>query len=1579
VEFLQLPTANETFMTAPHLRRQITMIATLLCILAGSAFAQISEEQRMQLLVEADMLEERSERERSEAEALARIMDIPVRQVFGDGTVIELQRFRDGMPEYYITENSVSAATISSDKTWPGGTLGLSLSGAGVTLSVWDGGAVRTTHQEFGGRVVQRDNAGSLSDHATHVSGTMVAAGVRSEARGMSREAQLQAHDWNNDLSEMTARAAEGIQVSNHSYGSISGWRYNYRKDSRWAWFGDPRDNSPEDRKFGFYDSRARAWDNLVYNAMYFLPVKSAGNDRGEGPSSQPLQHWEMVNGSWTLVSTVREKDGGDDGYDCITTYGNAKNILTVGAVEDIPGGYSTSNDVRVTSFSGWGPSDDGRVKPDIVANGRTLFSALRSSNSAYASYSGTSMSAPSVSGSIGLLLEHQKNLHGTQRLRASTIKGLILHTADAAGNSPGPDYRFGWGLMNTASAAKLMSQHAEGSSANLIREVDVRQDEVYEFELYSAGRGQMKVTICWTDPPGTVPPGKVDPTELMLVNDMDLRVISPLGTEHSPWILDPANPSAPATMGDNVRDNIEQVYIASPEEGYYTVRVSHKGTVQGGLQVVSIIVSVSNAPSLMSPPNGLEALSVSPALQWHAARGGESYDIMVAESPDFKNPVIDQRGLAETWYDAAGLERLTRYYWRVRVHDQSGVSDWSDIWSFETGGALSLAGHALYFDGADDVVEVPHRPGMGQIEQDDMLTVEAWVRILGWSDEVFPLADKHDAASGNGWSLRLHERNGIEFISTAAGTVRANFSPQPGRWYHVAASYDRGEGKIRFYVDGSRRGEVDYDGEIPHTDTAPLYVGYGPTGRGEYAHGVIDEFRVWSTARSQNEINAGMYSIYDGTQNGLAATLRFDEGRMLHTASLPGSVFADLANGPAWLVSDVPIVIPDPPVPVFPGRNSANIPVQAEFRWLPATSATEYRVQISDDIEFRNLLLDARDVRDTRRLAPVLQAESGYFWRVNATNPVGTSDWSDIHPFTTAIAPPDVPTLVSPRKEAVDQPVEVILLWDVPARALRYHVQVSTDSLFDGAFLLDREDYQSPTAVVRDLGNFQDYYWRVRAINFGGIGGWSDRWTFRTLPAAPEAPVLLTPVNDSTGIPSSTQFTWESVPSAERYQFQLSEDGNFLTTLLDVSDIPLTRYAANNLQGATWHYWRVRADNAAGTGPWSPVNRFRTVRPAPARVRLTTPADGAVDVSERPEFTWEADSLADEYTLQVARDDGFTDLVLDVKKIFSNRLRSPQSLPNDTRLYWRVAAANESGSGPLSETWSFTTLDSLAAPLLIAPPDGSMQAAKGIAFRWHAVNAADGYELEVIGPSGGSDGTQADTTAVRDLEDATTYSWRVRAWRGPIAGPWSVEWTFATELPLPGVVTLLEPIEDDEAIDNPQLFRWTATGPQVDRYHFEYAFDDQFQNDVYRDSSITATEVLVSIEPAVDADFWWRVRAGNTSGWGPWSSSRRNRSIVTDITVLHAAAAAGALSPVYPNPFGSAPATVNYTLARPATVTLEVRDMLGRRITVLDEGHRDAGNHRFILASANLPAGQYMLLLRAGDELHTRTMIVLR
>lgn len=1559
-----------------------SLLVLFLFIIASPLFAQYSSDKIQTLRSEADAITLRAMQERTEAQALARRQGFAIRQVLPDGAVIELQRFEAGRPVYYITDNATAASSISSDKLYPGGSLGFALTGDGALLGIWDGGRVRTTHQEFGNRVTQMDATSNLSDHATHVAGTMIASGVKSQARGMAWEANLLAHDWKNDLGEMTARAAEGLQVSNHSYSTITGWRYNYRGDGRWAWFGDPDDNSPEDRDFGIYSSRAREWDNLVFSAPYYLPVKSAGNDRGEGPSNQPLQHWEYDNG-WKLVSTVRDKDGGSTGYDCVSSYGNAKNILTVGAVEDIPGGYSTSTDVRMTSFSGWGPTDDGRIKPDIVANGTGLYSSLKSSNAAYASSSGTSMSSPSVAGSIGLLLQHQSNLHGQKRLRASTIKALLLHTADEAGPASGPDYMFGWGMMNTAAAATVMQKDADGSSSNIVLEEELRTNATIERSLYSPGRGPIRVTICWTDPAGETHPSQVDPTNPVLVHDLDLRVVDPQNGEHLPWILDPAQPASIAARGDNILDNVEQVFIAAPEEGQYTIRISHKGTLMGGKQIVSIIASVSNAPSLISPPGGLTEVAPTASLQWIPANGALSYDVQVSATPDFKSPVINSSGVVKAQLPLSGLQRLSTYYWRVRVQDQQGKSDWSDIWNFTTGGAPALAGHALYFDGADDQVTLAHESSFDDIEQKDEVTIEAWVKVLSWDDGFFPIVDKHNPSTDFGWMLQVHRSGGLEFVGSTS--AKCNFVPKLGEWYHIAVSYKRSDGKIRFYVNGARECESNYSAEIRSSDGGPLYIGAGPSGGDEYAHGVIDELRIWSVARSETQISATMFSAPSASAQGLVTQLRMDEGRSLTAAADPAAS-AELEAGPVWLVSSVPMDRPPLPVMLYPGQDMANVPVQPELSWVPSTSALHYRVQISDQPNFSNLLLDERNVTVHRWDAPQLAAESEYYWRVNATNAIGTSEWPTPHRFITAMAPPAAPKLVSPRDGTQNLALEVTLLWDAADRAQRYHVQVSTDSLFEEAFLLDREDLISPTATVKDLGNFQKYFWRVRAINIGGIGPWSAVWSFVTLPSVPEAPILRLPDANAKTVALSPQFDWDDVESAATYGMQLARDSALTDFIIDVDRIPLSRYAASNLEEGRWYYWRANAANSAGTGPWSELRRFRTLRPAPAQVILTAPDDTAKDVSLRPMFTWEAAEHADMYRIEVATTASFANTVFSRRWLTELSAQPAQDFDESTEYFWRVRAENESGDGDWSAVWSFVTGQiQLEAPELIAPLDSASQYPEPVTFTWSRVEYADGYEVELSVMQGGPPGPTIpvpDSTLQRNLDDETTYVWRVRAMRGTQEGPWSATWTLTTTLRLPDAVTLLEPLADTQSLHSPVRFVWSTGTPQVTRYWLEWAEDSQFSTNVQRDSTLTDTTVTQAISLHSTADFWWRVRAGNAAGWGPWSTVRRNGISTTAVESISARPQELDLQQNYPNPVRIAVAsavTLRFTLPEALAVTVELHDIMGRRIATLAEKDLAAGLHSLAFNASPLPAGQYLLVLRTPAATRARVMTVVR
>ncbi|AEI48581.1 S8 family serine peptidase [Runella slithyformis] len=554
-----------------------------------------STEQRQKLQNTQQSIEDRYRALTAQLQTLARQNNWPLRRDFSDGRVMILSGVSEtGEPLYDITTTNRGAAlTTRTDALYEGGGLGLNLTGGSAPmknrLGIWDGGMVLSNHAELFGRVVQSDGATTVSTHATHVSGTMIATGLNPRARGMANQATLLAYDFNNDTPEM-ANAADNLLVSNHSYGTLSGWRLNADRPGtdnnlKWEWYGDSTVNGQQDYKFGFYDTRTREWDRITYNAPYYLPVSSAGNDRG---TNGPPAGTPYFLGSSNRKSTTPR--AAQNGYDLISTYNGAKNSLTVGAISVLTNGYNQLSDPRISSFSSWGPTDDGRIKPDIVGVGVSVFSTTSTNANAYATLSGTSMATPNVSGSIFLLQELYNNLKGTF-MRSSTLKGLVLHTADDAGN-PGPDYQYGWGLLNDRRAAEVLLNKDQ---SHLIAERTLSPNETYTTQVIASGKGPLVATICWTDPEAPVFPitaANFNNRTPKLVNDLDIR-ISDGTTTSLPWVLDPDQPANNATRGDNIRDNIEQILIANAIPGKtYTITVRHKGSLTNNTQQYALIVS---------------------------------------------------------------------------------------------------------------------------------------------------------------------------------------------------------------------------------------------------------------------------------------------------------------------------------------------------------------------------------------------------------------------------------------------------------------------------------------------------------------------------------------------------------------------------------------------------------------------------------------------------------------------------------------------------------------------------------------------------------------------------------------------------------------------------------------------------------------------------------------------------------------------------------------------------------------------------------------------------------------------------
>ncbi|MES2544881.1 MAG: S8 family serine peptidase [Bacteroidota bacterium] len=458
----------------------------------------------------------------------------------------------EGNPIYRIQQNMVSAKTNRSNHLHSGGSTGFNLNGENMIAGLWDLGYARTTHQEFDGsggnnRVTSEDGQiNGVNSHHTHTVGTICASGVNANAKGIAPQAKVHDHDWGNDLSDATTEASNGLLVSNHSYGNGL--------------------SNLSDAVIGAYDSEARDWDNLMFNAPYYIACESAGNDGLDNSSNgSPL--------------------GGNSSYDKLNGRKTTKNGLSVAngfaANVNINGTFVSMN---IGSYSSQGPTDELRIKPDITAYGggdsNVVFSSNSTSDTAYTSLAGTSMASPSVVGCVLLLQQHYNKLKGAF-MKSATVKGLILHTADDSG-ATGPDPRFGWGCINSKKAAETIS--ADGITS-VVKELTLQNNQTYSLTVNATG-GPLYASISWTDRPGAVNIA-LNSSTTRLINDLDIRVLQN-STTNNPWKLTGVTTNG---KGDNAVDPFERVDIDTAS-GNYTITVTHKGSLTGGNQNFSLIVT---------------------------------------------------------------------------------------------------------------------------------------------------------------------------------------------------------------------------------------------------------------------------------------------------------------------------------------------------------------------------------------------------------------------------------------------------------------------------------------------------------------------------------------------------------------------------------------------------------------------------------------------------------------------------------------------------------------------------------------------------------------------------------------------------------------------------------------------------------------------------------------------------------------------------------------------------------------------------------------------------------------------------
>ncbi len=579
--------------------------------------------------------------------------------------------------------------------------LGRNLTGQGVVIGVGDN-ANPYGHIDFTGRIINR-NGGVGGNHGLHVMGTSAGAGIRNEKfMGFAPKATIVAQLNSGILSSLSAYVQDhGMVITNNSYGLIV----------------------DECESFGVYDLNSRILDQQAATMPYLQNVFAAGNSGLFGFNNCT----KYANGFGTVLGA----------------YQSAKNVISVG--------NTTEND-SIHYVSSKGPVTDGRIKPEITAQGRHVWSAW--GGSTYIPNTGTSMSSPAVAGGLALLYQHYRQLHAGANPRNGLMKALLCNGATDLGNA-GPDYTYGFGWMNLLRSAIMLENN--NYFTNSIATAGVQN---YPLTV-PANTAQLKVMLYWND---TAASALASHT---LVNDLDLEVIDASNT-YLPFILDtiPANVNNPADTGRDHINNIEQIVIQSPAAGNYTLRVKGTAVTLNPTQEYFLVYDTIPVSTTLTYPVGKEKLFPGDSIYITWDSWGDPANAFTLE-------YSKDNGSAWSTINNNIADSLRQYKWFVPSTDTTDVAR---IRLTRNGTGMTSTSNVFTILGPDTINLLPL-----QYQCEGYIRVN-WTKVTNATDYEVMILQGDEMVSVATTTDTIYAFSGLSKDSLYWVTVRPRLNGNPGR-----------------------------------------------------------------------------------------------------------------------------------------------------------------------------------------------------------------------------------------------------------------------------------------------------------------------------------------------------------------------------------------------------------------------------------------------------------------------------------------------------------------------------------------------------------------------------------------------------------------------------------------------------------------------------------------------------------------------------------------------------------------------------------------------------------------------------
>lgn len=576
-----------------------------------------------------------------------------------------------------------------------------------------------------------------------------------------------------------------------------------------------------------------------------------------------------------------------------------------------------------------------------------------------------------------------------------------------------------------------------------------------------------------------------------------------------------------------------------------------------------------------------------------------------------------------------------------------------------------------------------------------------------------------------------------------------------------------------------------------------------------------------------------------------------------------------DLSGGTnEYITNQIPLPVvssmnalktPGAPILINYQDGTYGVATSGDFSVEPLDNTDTYTFQLSDQADFGNLLVNTTQAGNTLAYNG-LDNNMEYHLRVRGTNNVGDGPWSEAM-FTTEL---EKCTLVAPSDMAKGLAVENLgFSWQAVDGASSYNIQVAIDDKF-GTIIVN-ETPNGTTFTANGLDNFQDYWWRVQALDGQNFGPWSSANMFQTVVGEPE---ILSPLADNcvgrTGI-----LDWNAVDGATSYDVQLANNPNFTNPIIDESGIAATDQNYSNLPADTQHWWRVRASNADGTGDWTTTD-FTTKLPAPNNL---DPISGSQGVPTSGTLNWDNLNGAATYDVQIADNPGFINPITDQNGIQSNSFNY-NGLNNNLNYTWRVRGVKANGCAGDWRQAQFET--ELEQAVLLNPVNNANLVPVNGQANWNAVSGATQYDFQVSTDQNFSNvivnaedivGTSFNYLG---LNSFSTHYARVRGKKQGSLGPWSNVHEFTTAI---GATMIVAPADGAEDVTPTCTLEVSSVNGAAD-YDFQVATDANFQNILFDIPNAGGTSTVIN-NLDFDTQYWWRARAKDPQdNPGPWTNS---------------------------------------------------------------------------------------------------------